>query len=345
MRHDRERSAREPRSGAGERGEYGTGYEGPFGGRGAGEPAYAEGAERPRPGLPPRAFGYAPSDEERDVFEWGPGYIGGRGYGGTNYDLDHGYATRPPFGAVRGRWGRPGRSAFRSAPPGDQGAGAWGEPEPTDEYGPARYGYGPYYDRLRRRRRSDTEIRGEVEDALFYDTWVDADAISVSVEDGVVTLSGILPSFEELRYAVDDAWDVDGVRGVRSELDVDEGGADARARASASQADPQWRSHLHGHPEAGERAAEGSSGSAAGAARPRGRRTRAKGAGPEGGTEGSARGTRGRGHTGATGGRARRGRAGGEAAAGGNTPATGAAGEGSETASPGSMEGGASRPQ
>ena len=39
--------------------------------------------------------------------------------------------------------------------------------------------------RLRKRRRADSELREEVEDALFYDTWVDADAIKVEVKDGV----------------------------------------------------------------------------------------------------------------------------------------------------------------
>ena len=87
-------------------------------------------------------------------------------------------------------------------------------------YGPSRYGLGPYHERLKKRRRSDAELREEVEEALFYDTWVDADAIKVEVKDGVVILRGELPNFEEIRYATDDAWDVDGVVGVRSELTV-----------------------------------------------------------------------------------------------------------------------------
>lgn len=33
-----------------------------------------------------------------------------------------------------------------------------------------------------------------------------------------------LPSYDEVRYATDDAWDVDGVRGVRSDLEVAEPG-------------------------------------------------------------------------------------------------------------------------
>lgn len=87
-------------------------------------------------------------------------------------------------------------------------------------YGPERYGLGPYHERLRGRRRADGELREEIEDALFYDTWVDAEAIEVEVKEGIVTLRGELPSYEEIRYATDDAWDVDGVVGVRSELKV-----------------------------------------------------------------------------------------------------------------------------
>jgi hypothetical protein len=87
-------------------------------------------------------------------------------------------------------------------------------------FGPARYGLGPYHQRLRQRQRPDAELKTEVEDALFFDTWVDAEAITVEVSGGIVTLRGELPDFDEVRYATDDAWDVDGVRGVRSELRV-----------------------------------------------------------------------------------------------------------------------------
>jgi osmotically-inducible protein OsmY len=88
-------------------------------------------------------------------------------------------------------------------------------------YGPNRYGRGPYAHRLEALRRDDGELRTEVEEALFYDTWVDAQRIAVEVENGVVTLRGTLPSYEEVRYATDDAWEIAGVRGVRSELTVD----------------------------------------------------------------------------------------------------------------------------
>ena len=88
-------------------------------------------------------------------------------------------------------------------------------------YGPQRYGRGPYAQRLDAIRRDDGALRAEVEEALFYDTWVDAQRIAVEVEGGVVTLRGTLPSYEEVRYATDDAWEVAGVRGVKSELTVE----------------------------------------------------------------------------------------------------------------------------
>ncbi len=91
-------------------------------------------------------------------------------------------------------------------------------------YGPLRYGRGPYHQRLRTLERDDGDIKRDVEERLFFDTWVDAQRIVVGVEDGVVTLSGTLPSYEEIRYACDDAWEVAGVRGVHSELRVEEGG-------------------------------------------------------------------------------------------------------------------------
>lgn len=139
------------------------------------------------------------------------------GYGpGARYDEPYGGYARAP-GRARGFV--PGRGYDRGygpAPPESF------EPDGSASgvYGPARYGLGPYYRRLLDRKRPDEEIKEEVEEALFYDTWVDAEAITVEVADGIVTLRGELPSYEEIRYATDDAWDVDGVRGVRSELTV-----------------------------------------------------------------------------------------------------------------------------
>lgn len=162
--------------------------------------------------------GLNPRDEFE--FEWGDGYVGGRGYGGTNYDLEHGYQVGSPMRALSQGGGM--RRMGGESSPATRGGYAWGEWDEEQSYGPSRYGFGPYHERLQRKRRADDEIRSDVEEALFYDTWVDADRIDIDVGEGIVTLKGTLVDFNEVRYATDDAWDVEGVRGVRVALDVDE---------------------------------------------------------------------------------------------------------------------------
>lgn len=167
-------------------------------------------------------------------------YDGGfrRGFGDRGMVFDRDPAAREAyesggFGPEWERRARPGSDADFRPPrgrgggdpdPRPRGEGApWGEAMPDDGMlnGPARYGLGPYHRRLEKRRRPDDELKHDVEEALFYDTWVDAEAITVEVRDGVVSLRGALPDHDEVRYATDDAWDVEGVRGVRSELRVD----------------------------------------------------------------------------------------------------------------------------
>ena len=67
---------------------------------------------------------------------------------------------------------------------------------------------------------TDEEIRQEVRQRLYQDSWVDADRIEVEVNDGVVTLKGEVEDFMEARYAWDDAWESEGVRGVLNHLAV-----------------------------------------------------------------------------------------------------------------------------
>jgi BON domain-containing protein len=170
---------------------------------------YDEGWRGPRRGGPmPGGANYDRADAAREAYT--PGGFGPDWQRRARVADDADF--RPPHGLGGGR---------RDA---DPGVGApWGEGDEETLNGPARYGLGPYYRRLEQRRRPDDELRHEVEEALFYDTWVDAEAISVGVRDGVVTLRGELPDHDEVRYATDDAWDVDGVRGVRSELRVNPG--------------------------------------------------------------------------------------------------------------------------
>ena len=96
-------------------------------------------------------------------------------------------------------------------------------------YGPQRFGFGPYRDRLRALKRDDAELERDVAEALFFDTWLDAQRVGIEVADGVVTLRGTLASPEEVRYACDDAWGVAGVREVRCELRVIDEAAGSRS--------------------------------------------------------------------------------------------------------------------
>jgi len=69
--------------------------------------------------------------------------------------------------------------------------------------------------------RVDREIRPEIESALQWDTLVDHALIDVTVDDGHVTLGGIVGSAAEKRRAEQDAW-VAGVKSVNgSKLDVE----------------------------------------------------------------------------------------------------------------------------
>jgi len=237
--------------------------------------------------------GLNPQDEFE--FEWGEGYVGGRGYGGTNYDYEHGYR----LGTQRIKRPESGTEREAAAAASGRGATEWRRRSYGEPYGPARYGYGPYHERLRRRRRSDDEIREDVEETLFYDTWVDADRIEVVVEDGVVTLRGTLPSHDEVRYAVDDAWDVDGVRGVRSELQVEpalregEGGTGAAQRPAAGAAGVRAAAR--------EQAAEPEAEAAGAEARGRARRGVREESGAAGGRRAGTAGRAGRGRQARTG--------------------------------------------
>lgn len=66
----------------------------------------------------------------------------------------------------------------------------------------------------------DEEILDAVRRRLYEDVWVDIDRVDVEVEDGVVTLRGEVDDFMEARYAWDDAWETEGVRGVINHLTV-----------------------------------------------------------------------------------------------------------------------------
>jgi osmotically-inducible protein OsmY len=66
----------------------------------------------------------------------------------------------------------------------------------------------------------DKELREAVEHALDWEPIVDAKGIGISVKDGVVTLSGHVPTYAEKREAEKVAGLVRGVKAVACELEV-----------------------------------------------------------------------------------------------------------------------------
>ena len=68
--------------------------------------------------------------------------------------------------------------------------------------------------------KTDSELQRDVLDELKWEPSVDAAHIGVSVKDGVVTLSGHVPSYAERFAAERAAKRVYGVKAVANELEV-----------------------------------------------------------------------------------------------------------------------------
>jgi osmotically-inducible protein OsmY len=68
--------------------------------------------------------------------------------------------------------------------------------------------------------KTDSELQRDVLDELKWEPSVDAAHIGVAVQDGVVTLSGHVPSYAEKFAAEDAAKRVYGVKAVANELEV-----------------------------------------------------------------------------------------------------------------------------
>ena len=73
----------------------------------------------------------------------------------------------------------------------------------------------------------DEELKETVIDQLLWDDRVDAASITVSVDDGRVTLEGQVDSYQVRDAAVDTAWSVNGVDWVNDQLEVTEAGTEA----------------------------------------------------------------------------------------------------------------------
>src|SRR5690242_7697175 len=82
----------------------------------------------------------------------------------------------------------------------------------------------------------DTDLQQDVIDELVWEPGIDAAAIGVAVEDGVVTLTGHVPSFAEKWTAEDVARRVAGVRAVANEIAVRLPGASTRTDSDIAHA-------------------------------------------------------------------------------------------------------------
>lgn len=69
--------------------------------------------------------------------------------------------------------------------------------------------------------RKDETIKKEIVDQLYWDNRVDADDVTVNVENGKVTLSGTVPTHGARSSAVTDTWMIDGVTSVDDQIDVE----------------------------------------------------------------------------------------------------------------------------
>jgi len=67
--------------------------------------------------------------------------------------------------------------------------------------------------------KTDWEIKEDIEDQLWWSPFVDSDQITVTVEDGVATLTGTANSWQERGAAADNAYD-GGAKEVRNHLRV-----------------------------------------------------------------------------------------------------------------------------
>ncbi|MBD3272009.1 MAG: BON domain-containing protein, partial [Elusimicrobia bacterium] len=68
--------------------------------------------------------------------------------------------------------------------------------------------------------KSDDQIRADVESQLFWSMYVDSDDIRVRVDNGVVTLSGDVTTWNEYYAAVDNAFE-GGAETVKTNLDIE----------------------------------------------------------------------------------------------------------------------------
>lgn len=146
------------------------------------------------------------------------GYSGQGSYGSQDYGSRSGYGGQSNQGSYSGgsdygRYG--GQSSYGSGSYGSEYGGSEqyaGNRGPFTGRGPSGW------------RRSDERITEDVNECLEQHGQIDADAISVSVKDGEVTLSGTVNSRMEKRLAEDVAESCSGVKEVQNQLRVKQQG-------------------------------------------------------------------------------------------------------------------------
>src|SRR5258705_24041 len=78
------------------------------------------------------------------------------------------------------------------------------------------------------KKRSDRDIKRDVEDEIGWDPSIDATAIAVAVKDGVVTLTGFVRNYMDKFHAEAAAKRVAGVAGLANDIEVGLSRADQR---------------------------------------------------------------------------------------------------------------------
>lgn len=72
----------------------------------------------------------------------------------------------------------------------------------------------------RETKPTDASIQRAVAHTLFADPWLDTSSIQISVNQGIVTLRGLVHAFDQRQRAEELVDRVNGVRGIRNILRV-----------------------------------------------------------------------------------------------------------------------------
>ena len=181
------------------------------------------GEDRQRTGYEPSRYamsGYGRSDFGRS--DYGPLREGRTGYGasrlGSQFESDYGGGGYDQVSGVGG-YGYRGRTPYAT---GDYQSGLEGQ-RSYRGLGPQTY------------KRSDDRIRDDVCERLTDDPRIDASNITIDVNQGAVTLNGVVPE-RHMRYAAEDLVDdAMGVESINNQLRVQSRG-DTTSMASGSRA-------------------------------------------------------------------------------------------------------------